>query len=77
MAVPNGSCHGVITTHPDGTRTTGDEGMTAHTIAKIIALCGVTLMLASCAQPGLSCSGSGGTTRASGALCAEVIPLNW
>lgn len=67
----------VSTTDPDGTTTTGDEGMTAHMIAKIIALCGVALMVASCAQPGLSCSGNGGTTHSSAALCAGVIPLNW
>lgn len=49
----------------------------ADMIAKIIALCGIVLMLAGCARPGLSCSANGGATRNSGALCAGVIPLNW
>jgi len=67
----------VSTMHSDSTVTGNDEGATVHIIARIIALCGVALVLASCAQPGLSCSGNGGTTRSSGALCAGVIPLDW
>jgi hypothetical protein len=63
--------------NPNGAMSAGNERMTANTITKIIALCGVVLMLAGCGQPGLSCSGNGGTTHNSGALCAGVIPLNW
>jgi hypothetical protein len=68
---------GVSRTASNGTMTTGDEGMTADMIAKIVVLCGIALMLAGCAQPGLSCSGNGGANHNSGALCAGVIPLNW
>jgi len=67
----------VLTTDPDGSRVPGCENMTVGMIAKIIALCGVFLMLSGCADPSLSCSGNGGTTRNSGALCAGKIPLNW
>ena len=64
----------VSTIPPDDTMVTG---VTVRTIANIIALCGVALMVASCVQPGLFCSGNGGTTHSSGALCAGVIPLDW
>lgn len=62
---------------PDGTAPVGDAGMRARIIATIIALSGVALMLASCSQPKLSCSGNGGATHDSAAVCAGVIPLAW
>jgi len=67
----------VLTTDPGGARVPGDEGMTVRMMAKIIALCGVVLMLSGCGDPSLSCSGNGGMARNSGALCAGKIPLNW
>ena len=55
----------------------GDEGMRAEMTPKFIAMCGVVLMLAGCAQPEWSCTGNGGTTHNSGALCSGLIPLSW
>lgn len=54
----------------------GGEGVSAEMAAKLIALCGIVLMLAGCAQPEWTCTGNGGTTHNSGALCSELIPLS-
>jgi hypothetical protein len=74
---PSSECIRVSGTDSGTTMTIRDEGVTADMIGKIITLCGIALMLGGCAQPGFSCSGNGGATRNSGALCAGVIPLNW
>lgn len=62
--------------HPDGTAP-DDEAMRAKTLTKIIALCGVLLTLAGCADPQWSCAGNGGANHNSGALCSGLIPLDW